>query len=373
MSDARGNGTGVIAPDSLPLERKLPLLVLGLFTLVLATSLIISYYEERRSAIETAGARLATLGQAFAAMTEQGVNQRLGLLRRASHDTAVVHALRTPAQPLSSKAIQALGTLYVTAADTATPPELWDARGQPLGDGAHGLEAPEDEHHVRDELIQAAAAGEAAHVTRLRATNGRASYYIGVPVRDSSKLLGFVGQERRINFNPRALSSSVIRGLLGADLDFFFRNVGDNTWIRLTGATAPPPTNVQPALDSLQRYSRGAAGQMLSSTTAVPGTPLLITVERPMAAILARPLATIRLLIAISILLAMLGAFAVWLLSRRLVRPLGDLTRAAEAMARGRYGERVVVGTGDEIGRLGSAFNRMAAEVQTSPIRRRAR
>ena len=37
MSDphGNGNGTGAHAPDSLPLERKLPLLVLGLFTLVL--------------------------------------------------------------------------------------------------------------------------------------------------------------------------------------------------------------------------------------------------------------------------------------------------------------------------------------------------
>ena len=138
MSDPRGNGTGAITPDSLPLERKLPLLVLGLFTLVLATSLVISYYEERRSAIEMAGERLAALGQAFAAISEQGAVQRLTLLRRASRDTAVINALRAPTAQLSSKAIQALGTLYVTAADTATPPELWDSRAQPLG--VHRLE-----------------------------------------------------------------------------------------------------------------------------------------------------------------------------------------------------------------------------------------
>ena len=48
--------------------------------------------------------------------------------------------------------MQALGTLYVNAADTATPPELWDSRGQPLGAGLHGLETPEDEQHVRDSV-----------------------------------------------------------------------------------------------------------------------------------------------------------------------------------------------------------------------------
>jgi signal transduction histidine kinase len=364
MPDPRGNGTGALAPQSLPLERKLPLLVLGLFTLVLATSLIVSYYEERHSAIQMAGERLAALGQAFAAITEQGVNQRMNLLRRVSHDTAVQNALRAPTKPLTSKAIQALGILYVTPADTATTPELWDARGEPLG--ARRLETPADDQRVRDELMQSAAAGDSGHVTRLHVSNSRAAYYIGVPVRDAGRLLGFVGQERRINFNPRALSASVVRGLLGADIDFFFRNTDDNTWVRLTGASATPPTGVEPALDSLQVYSRGDAGQMLSSTTPVRNTPLLVTVERPMKTILARPLATIRLLIAISVVLAVAGAFGVWVLSRRLVRPLGELTRAAEAIAHGRYGQRVAVDTGDEIGRLGSAFNRMAAEVQSS-------
>ena len=364
MAHSSTNGTGALARQSLPLERKLPLLVLGLFTLVLATSLLVSYYEERHAALEAAGERLAALGQAFAALSEQGATQRLILMRRVAHDTSVQNALRSPSRPLSSKAIQALGTMYVNPIDTATPPELWDARGQPLG--AHVLETTDDEQRVRDELIQSAAAGDSGHVTRLHASNGRASYYIGVPIRVSGTLLGFVGQERRINFNPRALSASVVRGLLGADIDFFFRNSGDNTWVRLTGASAAPPADVKPALDSLQVYSRPGIGQLLSSTTRVNGTPILVTVERPMTAILARPLATIRLLIAISVVLAALGAFAVWVLSRRAVRPLSELTRAAEAMAHGRYDQRVAVGAGDEIGRLGGAFNRMAAEVQAS-------
>jgi signal transduction histidine kinase len=364
MPDPRGNGTGALAPRTLPLERKLPLLVLALFTLVLATSLIISYYEERHSAIQAAGERLAALGQAFAAISEQGVNQRLTLLRRAARDTAVQNALRSPGKPLSAKAQQALAAMTLTPADTATPVELWDARGEPLG--GHALETPADDQQVRDQLVQSTTGGDSGHVTRLRASNGRASYYIGVPVRAGGTVLGFVGQERRINFNPRALSASVVRGLLGADIDFFFRNAGDNTWIRLTGAAAAPPTDARPALDSLQVYSRGAAGQMLSSTTPVNGTPMLVTVERPMKAILARPLATIRILIAISFVLAVAGALAVWVLSRRVVRPLGELTKAAEAMAHGRYDQRVVVGSGDEIGRLGGAFNRMASEVQSS-------
>lgn len=365
MSAPRAGSSDAPVFHSLPLERKLPLLVVGLFTLVLATSLVVLYYEEKRAAIEMAGERLTALGQALAAFVEQASSQRINLMRRVARDTSVQNALRTPQRPLSANALHALEAMYVVPGDTITPPELWDARGQPLG--THELEMPADEQRVRDELIQTAAAGDSTRVTRLRLSNGIATYYNAVAVHaPDGALIGFLGQERRINFTSRTMSASAVRGILGADVDFFFRNADDNTWVQLAGGAASPPTGVATTLDSLQTYSRGSTGTVLSSTTRIRRTPLLVTVERPMTAILARPLATIRLLIAISILLAIVGAVAVWIFTRRVVRPLGALTRAAEAMAHGRYSQRVSVESNDEIGRLGTAFNRMAAEVQSS-------
>ncbi|HEY4306293.1 MAG TPA: ATP-binding protein [Gemmatimonadaceae bacterium] len=366
MADPRGAGVGAILPASLPLERKLPLLLAGLVALVLATSLTISYYEERHAAIDMAGERLAALGQALAAFVEQASTQRINVMRRVVRDTAIQNALRAPQKPVSANARKALEPMLIAPGDTITPPELWTAQGEKLG--TQQLDVATDAQHLRDELIQAGAAGDSTHVAKLHVADGIATYYIAVAVRaPDHTLLGFVGQERRINFTSRTMSASAVRGILGADVDFFFRNVGDNTWVQLTGTAASPPTgSTTRALDSLQTYSRPTTGQQLSSTTRVRGTPLLVTVERPMTAILARPLATIRLLIAISIVLAVVGAVAVWILTRRIVRPLGDLTRAAEAMAHGRYGQQVIVESGDEIGRLGSAFNRMAAEVQSS-------
>ena len=105
---------------------------------------------------------------------------------------------------------------------------------------------------------------------------------------------------------------------------------------------------------------------MLASTTAVPGTPLAVTVEQPMSAILERPRATIRALGIIAILLAMLGAVIAWIIGRQLARPLVELTGAAETLARGDYSERVTSRGTDEIGRLSRAFNRMAEQVQES-------
>ena len=50
--------------------------------------------------------------------------------------------------------------------------------------------------------------------------------------------------------------------------------------------------------------------------------------------------------------------------TRRLTRPLRSLARASLAFGRGNYDTRVPVESGDELGRLGETFNRMAKELQ---------
>src|SRR4030095_9978130 len=61
-----------------------------------------------------------------------------------------------------------------------------------------------------------------------------------------------------------------------------------------------------------------------------------------------------------------IGIVAAWILSRRVTRPLRDLTIAADAISTGNYGHRAPVARGDETGRLADALNTMASQVQRS-------
>src|SRR5690349_3735844 len=110
---------------SLPLERKLPLMILGVLAFVLALSLIISYYAIRRSTQIAAGDRLASLSQVLAQMIGQQTTTRLTLMHRASSDTAILNALRAPDRPPGVSARRALAGMLATRADSASPPELW--------------------------------------------------------------------------------------------------------------------------------------------------------------------------------------------------------------------------------------------------------
>jgi len=66
-------------------------------------------------------------------------------------------------------------------------------------------------------------------------------------------------------------------------------------------------------------------------------------------------------------LVAVLG----FLLARHLSRPLTELAKIVEALARGEYSERAVIRTGDEIGRLSVDINRLAETLEKNRGARR--
>ena len=66
-----------------------------------------------------------------------------------------------------------------------------------------------------------------------------------------------------------------------------------------------------------------------------------------------------------SLFTALLAGLLALLIAEQLARPLRDLTRLAERLARGDLGGRIYLSSQDEVGRLANAFNRMAAEIQT--------
>ncbi len=73
----------------------------------------------------------------------------------------------------------------------------------------------------------------------------------------------------------------------------------------------------------------------------------------------------------IAVVVAALAAIVVSIaLSTRLSRPIGRIAAASRRIASGRYAERVVVTSDDEIGELAVSFNTMAASLETTERRR---
>ena len=102
-----------------------------------------------------------------------------------------------------------------------------------------------------------------------------------------------------------------------------------------------------------------SAGQIGGQTVYVA----LSAIERPIGSALDEVIPSLLIAGAVTLLLSLLAAL---LLARSIAKPIGRLTQATEAFARGQYDHRVSGAGGDEIGRLGKSFNTMAERVQQS-------
>jgi hypothetical protein len=213
-------------------------MIFGVLAVVLATSLGVSYYEVRRAAELLMGDRLASLSRSLSSMFELQIASRVTAMHRIAADTAVLKAVRSPAQTLSPAAVRALAGL-MTPADVATPPVLMTVDGRQLGNVR--LETPGDASRMIEDIRELEASADSAHVGRLYASGGHASFWLTVSIRHNGELLGYLIQERRMNSNPRDLGP--FRGVMGTDISLFLHNATDDRlWVSITGAPVPPPT-----------------------------------------------------------------------------------------------------------------------------------
>ncbi|WP_208635247.1 GGDEF domain-containing protein [Micromonospora chalcea] len=99
-------------------------------------------------------------------------------------------------------------------------------------------------------------------------------------------------------------------------------------------------------------------GRYVRRVGPMPGQPLPLVLSIPGE----RPPGLYGALIAAVALAALLAVLTAWRLARVTTRPLGELAGAVVRVAQGDLSARVPVRSRDEIGRLASAFNRMARE-----------
>jgi len=92
-----------------------------------------------------------------------------------------------------------------------------------------------------------------------------------------------------------------------------------------------------------------------------PDQPLPLALSVPSA----NPSGLYAVLVAVVVLAAVLAVGAAWWLARSTTRPLAELARVVDRVAGGDLAARVPVRRPDEVGRLGTTFNRMTREMQS--------
>lgn len=372
---------------NMSLERKLPLLVTAVLVATLATAVGLAYHEVRRTSEIAATSRIQTAARQLAALSAASITAHAKLLHQVAESPAVhLSAIHRGVTSLSSRdrttAATALHRL-VLPNDSTLAIELWSADGQ-LVDSIG--EIPEATWTGTDSPQEFAIPGRRAPQTTMPADDkaqflpffeGRDHhiyYWMTVPVIDHGAHVGWIAELGRIT--PRPGADRQINGLIGDHTAAYFRNQDGYFWSTLGGVpvaepVAAPLLRKSIATDTLDvmSYTRLRHGSVLATAQPIDGTPWWLVLEVDRSAVVAGARSLLIKFSLFSLLLLIAAAAISWLLIRRALHPLVDLTDAATLMTHGDYSARVVVQHQDEVGRLGTSFNEMAGEVAASHAR----
>jgi signal transduction histidine kinase len=359
---ANGERSGIPLGGAIPLEWKLPLLMTALLAAGMAAMLAVTYATLRDRAESIVRARLTSaLGQ-VANSASQSLAQRAAAMRETTREDAVQRVLRArragraPAEG-DLRAVRASLAELILPRDSGLSVELWDADRRVV---AFAGPAPAAGQRVLP--AEDASKADSVRVGPLHAAGDRVRFWIVVPVLSGGERVGYVSRAMRVGSPPGALQ--MLHDLVGEELALYTRNADGGVWVTVPGARVRPPERRDSTARGITHVRPG--GRQVTAEAPVAGTPWVMVLESPESWVVQRPRATLRQLALLSLLVTGVGAALAWLAGRRLARPLGTLTAAAEGVARGAY-DTPVAGTGnDEIGRLARSFDAMARQVEAA-------
>jgi len=158
-----------------------------------------------------------------------------------------------------------------------------------------------------------------------------------------------------------AQSQKALEDLIGPTAVFLLGNQDNSMWTNIERPVAGPHFDPR-GRTALIRDTVG--GGRIGAIMRMRAAPWVVWVGLPMASVLAPVHILLGKLVVTAAIILLIGAGVAWLASRRVTKPLGELTQASEGIAAGDYSRRVPVLHDNELGRLAASFNSMAAQIE---------
>ena len=363
-------GTGLTEEDvaareaikGMSLERKLPLLMTGVLLAILLAGVLLAYREVRRAGDVVITRRVEELARHLASVTSSSRPRLAERLRTVAAHPAVQRVLTTrPPSARDLTTVRGILSSLEIPGDSGLASELRASDGRVIARAG-------DANSQRDRPATGAVTTgpDSMAMGAFYQSGARVYYWTTMPVTSDGVRIGMVAQRRRLN--SQADTESQIVGLSGQEVSILFRNADGALWTTLGGKPVGAPLHPR-VVGDLRTYDHPDVtpeGRVLMYEAAVSGTPWVVAIELPTAKLGVGSQDILYRFSLVALVLLLIGALALWIVSRRITSPLAKLTTASDRIARGDYSQRVVPKGDYEIARLGSSFNRMSAEIDVA-------
>ena len=176
---------------------------------------------------------------------------------------------------------------------------------------------------------------------------------------------GYLVTWRRVRVSEQ--SRNQLASVMGSEAALYYGNISGGLWTDLSTPIDGPPHPLN--LEGISRFDRAQRGDVLAAVRPIAGTPFALSIEFPVAAVLAPAQRFLRIIGAIALLCIAIGVGVSWYLSRRVTGQLQRLTEAADAIAAGEHWAWADPTRPDELGRLATSFHSMAHQIKESQQR----
>ncbi len=324
----------------------------ALITAVLVAVISFTFWATRQNLVRTGEARATGVAGQLAAALGPPIPVRLAELARLVDNDGIRRVILEPSPAAEAGALERLRPALANAAQHQTV-EIWTAGGtRVLG---HQLPPTDNTVPLSDEkptatgVLPFTVVGDDTVI--LEAV---------VPVPDQAGgVLGYV-RSRRVAINPN--TPDTLNRLVGDGGRILLGNQSGSVWTGLTGRVDPPPID---AVTPGARHYIVNGEEHIAGVAHLTGTPLAVAVDFPQHLVIAPAWTLLRLLVLVGLIFMTLAVAVVWQLSTRVTRPLDDLTDAVRHVSAGDFSKRVEAQGDSEVGRLGAAFNAMAAKIES--------
>jgi signal transduction histidine kinase len=337
------------------LRWRLPAIMLTLLVSIGVAFAWTAHREMRRALRQAGEDRIRNAATPLADLLAQGATARVAENRRLADDPAIRRFVQSGESP--DAAMLALRTARERSLQSKIDLKAW-------GGTTVTRLASENVTLERSPRPPGASSAGPEGIGPLRVENGRIVYSSSVSVPaaagDPASGSGVVTIDRPISPGSGVV---LVQRLIGSGAVLKFGNTAGDVWTDLTGPIAGPPSG--PLREAIS-FADAQGTRHLGAAVPIPGTPWQVWVEFVEGELMRPAQTLLRLMLPWTALLVLLGVVGAWVVSARTIAPLEHVAKAADAIASGDYSRRLVVTGRDEISRLASAFNVMAAHVAES-------
>jgi PAS domain S-box-containing protein len=329
----------------------------ALVALALIAVIAYTFFAMRSSLVRDGEMRASAAAVQLAGLIAAPLPVRLAEVQKLVDDAAVRDVIANPTPATQAAALARLKPVTANAQQQTL--ELWNTAGARV----LAVQIPPSGGAVPLAASPPAKVG----VLPYALVNGAIVSEVVLAVRDHSQTVGWLLNRR---LATTTTSPDALNRLIGNGGRVMVGNQDGSVWTDLAKAVAGPPID---ATKPGTYHYRAADGERIGGVAHVAATPIAVVVDFPKPSIIAPAWALLRQLALVGLLFTVIAVAIVWRLSARVTQPLDRLTEALGAIRDGDFTRRVESNQQTEVGRLGNAFNSMAAQIHTGLLELEAR